>query len=117
MLFRSAIGAATDLGTHFTFLLVTEVTSNSYRMTAATGDLLNGHVMVVDKDVVEGSTEALMQIERPNGSSHLVLTIACADDTTGSLPGGWLEFTAISTTGWFVRGSLVADGALAAIFS
>lgn len=111
-----AIDAAT-VGTKFTFFLTTEVTSNSYRFTAQTGDLLSGHVVIYDKDVAEGSTEALLQVFRPDGSDDLIVTIAGADDTTGSLVGGWIEFTAITTTRWFVRGSLIGDGALATIFS
>lgn len=109
--------AAADVGTHFTFLLTVEPTSNSYRITAATGDFLNGHVIIYDKDVAEGSTEALLQVFQANGSSHLVTTITGSDDTQGSLIGGWLEYTAISATGWFVRGSLIGDGALATPFS
>lgn len=106
-----------NVGMQFTFFLVTEVTSNSYRFTAQSGDLLSGHVIMYDKDVAEGSTEALQQLFRPDGSDDLVITIAGADDTTGALVGGWLELTAISATGWFVRGSLIGDGALATIFS
>lgn len=109
--------AAADIGTHFLFLLTVEVTSNSYRITAQTGDLLNGHVIMYDKDLAEGSTEAIQQIHQANGSSHLVFTIAGADDTQGSLIGGWVEYTAISATGWFVRGSLIGDGALVTPFS
>ena len=109
--------AAADIGTHFKFLLIVEPTSNSYRITAASGDVLSGHVVIFDKDVVEGSTEALLQVNQANGSSHLVITITGTDDTQGSLIGGWLELTAISATGWFVQGSLVGDGALATIFS
>lgn len=109
--------AAADIGTHFTFFLTVEPTSNSYRFTAATGDLLNGHIIIYDKDLAEGSTEALQQIFQANGSSHLVVTITGTDDTQGSLIGGWLEFTAISATGWFVRGSLIGDGSLATPFS
>jgi hypothetical protein len=105
------------IGTHFKFLLIVEPTSNSYRITAASGDVLSGHVVIFDKDVVEGSTEALLQVNQANGSSHLVITITGSDDTQGSLIGGWLELTAISATGWFVQGSLVGDGALATIFS
>lgn len=109
--------AAADIGTHFLFLLVVEPTSNSYRITAATGDVLNGHVIIYDKDVAEGSTEALLQVFQANGSSHLVFTITGSDDTQGSLIGGWVEYTAISATGWFVRGSLIGDGSLATPFS
>ena len=111
-----AIGAD-EVGTHYKFLLTVEPTSNSYRITAQTGDVLNGHVVIFDKDVAEGSTEALLQVFQANGSSHLVTTITGTDDTQGSLIGGWLEFTAISATGWFVQGSLIGDGSLATIFS
>lgn len=109
--------AAADIGTHFTFFLTVEPTSNSYRFTAQTGDVLNGHIIIYDKDLAEGSTEALQQIFQANGSSHLVVTITGTDDTQGSLIGGWLEFTAITATGWFVRGSLIGDGSLATPFS
>lgn len=108
---------AAEVGTHYLFLLTVEPTSNSYRFTAQTGDFLNGHIIIYDKDLAEGSTEALQQIFQANGSSHLVVTITGSDDTQGSLIGGWLEFTAISATGWFVRGSLIGDGALATPFS
>lgn len=109
--------AAAQIGTQFTFFLNVEVTSNSYRFTAQTGDLLFGHVIISDKDVQEDSTESLQALFRPNGSSNLVITIAGADDTTGALVGGWLELTAITATGWFVRGSLIGDGSLATVFS
>jgi len=109
--------AAADIGTHFLFVITVEPTSNSYRMTAASGDILFGHVMLYDKDLVEGSTEALQQVNQANGTSHLVFTITGSDDTQGSLIGGWVEFIAITATGWFVRGSLIGDGALATNFS
>ena len=112
-----SLASAADIGTHFLFLLTVEPTSNSYRFTAASGDVLSGHIIIYDKDLAEGSTEALQQIFQANGSSHLVVTITGTDDTQGSLIGGWLEFTAISATGWFVRGSLIGDGALATPFS
>lgn len=108
---------ASNLGMRFTFFLVTEVTSNSYRFTAQSGDLLAGHVVIYDKDMTEASTEALAQVNRPDGSDDLILTITGTDDTQGSLVGGWLEFTAVTATKWFVRGSLIGDGALAQNFS
>jgi hypothetical protein len=106
-----------NVGMQFIFYLQTEPTSNSYRWTAQAADLLIGQVVIYDKDVAEGSTEALLQIMRPDGSDDLITTITGTDDTQGSLVGGWLEFTAITATRWFVRGSLIGDGALATIFS
>jgi hypothetical protein len=106
-----------NTGMHYTFYLQTEPTSNSYRWTAQTADLLMGHVIIYDKDVTEASTEALLQIMRPDVSDDLIMTITGTDDTQGSLVGGWVEFTAITATRWFVRGSLIGDGALATMFS
>jgi hypothetical protein len=54
---------------------------------------------------------------RPDVSDDLIMTITGTDDTQGSLVGGWVEFTAITATRWFVRGSLIGDGALATNFS
>jgi len=108
--------ATAQIGTHFTFIVVTEVTSNAYRFTAQTGDILYGHVTMFDKDTATGDANALISLFRPDGND-LIVTIAGADDTTGSLVGGWLEFTAFSATGWFVRGSLIGDGSLATVFS
>jgi hypothetical protein len=109
--------SATNVGMHYRFYLQTEPTSNSYRWTAQAADLLIGHVVIFDKDVAEGSTEALLQVMRPDGTDDLIMTITGTDDTQGSLVGGWVEFTAITATRWFVRGSLIGDGALATNFS
>jgi hypothetical protein len=110
-----AISAAL-VGMNFRFLLTVEPTSNSYRWTAATGDVLIGNIVIYDKDVAEGSTEALLQMNRPDGTD-LICTITGTDDTQGSLVGGWIEYEAVSATGWFVRGVLIGDGALAQNFS
>jgi hypothetical protein len=110
-----AISAAT-VGMHFRFRLITEPTSNSYRWTAQTGDVLIGNIVIFDKDVVEGSTEATLQMNRPDGTD-LITTITGTDDTQGSLVGGYVDFEAVSATGWFVNGILIGDGALAQNFS
>jgi hypothetical protein len=110
--------STSNIGMTFRFVLVTEVTSNSYRITSGEAtDLMVGSVVMYDKDVAEGSTEALLQIFRPDVSDDDAITIAGADDTTGCLVGGWLELQAISATRWFVRGVLIGDGALATIFA
>jgi hypothetical protein len=108
---------AGNIGTTYRFVLVTEPTSNSYRFTAQAADLLIGHVVIYDKDVAEGSTEALLQVMRPDVSDDLIITITGTDDTQGSLVGGWLELQAVTAARWFVRGSLIGDGSLATIFS
>lgn len=108
---------ADNVGMEFEFKIVVEPTSNSYRWTAGAADLLLGAIVIHDKDQVEGSTEALMQINRPDGSDDLICTITGSDDTQGSLVGGEVTFTAISATRWWVSGRLVGDGNLATNFS
>ncbi len=108
---------SSNIGMTFEFFITVEVTSNTYRWTAQSGDLLFGHVWLTDKDAATGDANALIGQFRPNGSSHLVLTITGSDDTQGSLVGGSLKFTAITATGWFVQGDLIGDGSLATVFS
>lgn len=111
-----AIATAT-IGMHFRFYVVTTLTSNNYRFTAASGDLLEGHVFIVDKDAATGDTNALIGQFRPDQSDDLILTIGGSADTSGRLRGGWLEFEALTATKWFVRGVLVGDGSLVTVFS
>ena len=42
--------AAGDVGTWFEFLVTVTITSNSFKVTAAAGDLLNGGVLAIDFD-------------------------------------------------------------------
>lgn len=111
-----AVAAAT-LGMTFRFYVQTTLTSNSYRFTAASGDLLMGHVLIIDKDAATGDTNALFSVFRPDQSDDLILTIGGSADTSGRLTGGWVEFEAITATRWFVRGILIGDGSLVTVFS
>lgn len=108
---------SSNTGIHFRFYVTTTLTSNNYRFTAQSGDLLLGNVLIIDKDAATGDANALFSVFRPNGSSHLVVTIGGSADTSGRLQGGWLELEAITATAWFVRGILIGDGALATVFS
>lgn len=102
--------AAGDVGTRFSFVVTTTVTSNNFRVTAAAGDLLNGAVWLADFDTA--NTGAYFAA---NGSSNLVVT--CNGTTTGGKKGTWLDFIAISATGWWVQGNMFGDGTLATPFS
>lgn len=102
--------AAADIGTKFEFLVTTTVTSNSFRVTAAAGDFLNGSVWIADFDTA--NTGAYFTA---NGSSHLVCTMN--GSTQGGKKGTKVTFTAISATGWFVDGIVFGDGVLATPFS
>lgn len=102
--------ATADVGTNYTFVVTTTVTSNNFRVTAAAGDLLNGAVWLADFDTANTGTYFAA-----NGSSNLVVT--CNGSTTGGKKGTWLTFVAISSTGWFVYGNMFGDGTLATPFS
>lgn len=109
---------AATVGMKFKFRLVTEVTSNSYRITAgAAADLYVGHVRIWDKDAATGDANALIGQFRPDLSNDIALTITGSDDTQGSLVGGSLTFEAITAARWFVSGDLIGDGTLATVFS
>ena len=103
--------AAADVGIWYRFVVTTTVTSNNFRVTAASGDFLNGGVWIADFDTA--NTGAYFAA---NGSSHLACTMN--GSTKGGKVGTVVEFTAISATGWYVTGIQVfGDGALATPFS
>lgn len=109
-----AIGAS-DIGMHFKFVVTVTITSNNFRVTAATGDLLFGGLWMPDFDAaVDSLTREAIWIT-PNGSSHLVMTMN--GSTTGGKVGTWVEFIATSATQWFVHGIAPGDGAIATPFS
>lgn len=102
--------AAGDVGTNFLFYVTVTVTSNNFRVTAASGDLLFGALYMTDFDTA--NTGAYFAA---NGSSHLIMT--CNGSTTGGKKGTWVEYIATSATQWVLRGQLFGDGTLATPFS
>ena len=105
-----AIGAA-DIGITYRFVVTTTITSNNFRVTAATGDFLNGGVWIADFDTASTGTYFTA-----NGAADLVCTMD--GSTQGGKKGTVIEFTAISATGWYVTGIQVfGDGSLATPFS
>lgn len=107
-----AIGAS-DIGTWFEFLVTVSVTSNSFRVTAGAGDLLNGGVLAIDFDAAYTAPQAAFY--EPDFSDDLIMT--CNGTTTGGKKGTRIKFEAVSATQWFVTGTLVGDGVLATPFS
>jgi hypothetical protein len=105
--------AAADVGIEYTFFVTVTNTSNSYRFTAASGDLLRGNLLLIDTNAVYTAPQAVA--EGPNESSHLVLDLT--SDATGGMLGGWFTITAITATGWFLRGVLQADGTITSPFA
>jgi hypothetical protein len=102
--------AAADVGTYFEFLVTVTITSNNFRVTAQSGDLLVGRLPMFDFDTANTVTSFA-----PNGSSHLVMT--CNGSTTGGKSGTHVTFTATRATEWTVTGKLYGDGVLATPFS
>lgn len=107
-----AIGAS-DIGMHFKFLVTVTITSNSFRVTAATGDLLQGGLLTVDFDAVYTAPQGAFY--EPDGTDDLIMTMN--GTTQGGKRGSWVEFTALTATQWFVHGVAVGDGTLATQFS
>lgn len=105
--------AAADVGIHYTFVVNTTVTSNSYRITAQSGDLMRGHVLISDFDAAYTAPQILAA--EADESNDLIITMAAA--ASGGRAGGWLDITAVDATGWFVRGQLLGDGVIVTIFS
>jgi hypothetical protein len=105
--------AAAQVGIEYTFFVTVTNTSNSYRFTAASGDLLRGNLLLIDTNAAYTAPQAVA--EGPNESSHLVLDLT--SDATGGMIGGWFTITAISATGWFLRGVLQADGTITSPFA
>ncbi len=102
--------AAADVGTHFEFLVTVTITSNNFRVTAASGDLLFGALWVADFDTA--NTGAYFT---PDGSDDLVITMN--GSTTGGKKGTYVKMIATSATQWFVTGNCFGDGTLATPFS
>lgn len=102
--------AAADVGVHFKFIATVTVSSNSYRMTAQTGDIMFGAVWLADFDTA--NTGAYFTAD---GSNDLICTLN--GGTTGGKMGSWLEFIATSATQWTVTGVLFGNGSLATPFS
>lgn len=100
---------AAEVGVHFLFVVTVTVSSNSFRVTAASGDLLFGGIQLTDFDTADKCA-----FFAPDGND-LIMTMN--GSTQGGKQGTWVEYIASSATQWLVRGVGAADGALATMFS
>jgi hypothetical protein len=105
--------AAAETGVWYGFRIVTQVTSNAYRLTAQAGDLFRGHVLISDVDAAYTAPQIL--VAEPDETNDVIMTIALI--ASGGGKGGWFEVEAVHATGWFVRGSLIGDGTIVTVFS
>lgn len=102
-----------EIGTTFEFFVTVSVTSNSFRVTAATGDLLNGALILADDTAAYTAPQAV--VVKPDFTNDLIMTMN--GTTTGGKKGTRVKFTAVSATQWFVEGLANGSGVLATPFS
>ncbi len=104
--------AAAQVGTVFEFFVTVSVTSNSFRVTAATGDLMTGSILLLDDTVAYTAPQGV--VVKP---ATTFLVMAMNGTTTGGKIGTRVKFTATSATQWFVEGIANGSGVLATCFS
>lgn len=104
--------ATADIGTTFEFFVTVSVTSNSFRVTSAAGDLMTGSILLVDDTAAYTAPQAV--VVKP-ATTFLVMTMN--GTTTGGKIGTMVRFTATSATQWFVEGTANGSGVLATPFS
>lgn len=104
--------SSTDIGTTFEFFVTESITSNSFRVTAAAGDLMTGSILLVDDTAAYTAPQCV--VKKP-ATSFLVMTMN--GTTTGGKIGTMVRFTATSATQWFVEGTANGSGVLATPFS
>jgi len=112
---NAAAGCALTLppakaGLTYRFISQTNLSSNSYTITAKSGDLLTGGVLLVDDTTPEAAA-----MFKPDVSDDLIVTFN--GTTTGGEIGTDITITALSDSRWYVSGIVAANGNLATPFS
>lgn len=103
--------AACAIGTTYTFLATTAVTSNAYKVITGAGtELLIGGYTNVDTD----SSNAVA-VFTANGSTHIAVSMN--GTTTGGHVGTTLTFTKATSTQWEVTGMVQGSGTVATAFA
>lgn len=98
-------------GMQFEFSATVAVTSNAYKViTNSASVFLLGSVMLGSLTVADSG-----DVFQANGTTHVAISMDGA--TKGGLIGGFLRFTAVSSTIWVVSGSMVGSGTLADPFA
>lgn len=100
--------AAAQVGTRFRFIIGLAASSDTYTITAASGDLLTGRVIALDTDTANTVTSFA-----PDGSDDLIITFSDSAD----LPGSFVDLIATSATSWMVTGVIYHTGNSATPFS
>lgn len=96
------------IGTHYTFVVTTSVTSSTLKIiTGTAAQLLQG--------VITSATTTASVFESVIGSSNI--SVAMNGSTTGGLVGSQFEFTCLSATLWQVFGTNFTSGTTATPFA
>ena len=100
------------VGTVIEFFVTVSVTSNNFRVTSATGDLMTGSLLLLDDTVAYTAPQGV--VVKP-ATSFLVMTMN--GTTKGGKIGTRVRFTATTENQWFVEGVANGSGILATPFS
>ena len=92
-------------GMQFEFGFSAAVTSNAYKIitNSITTQFLVGGVIAGNLTVAASG-----DVFQANGTTHVAISMNGSD--TGGLVGGYLKFTALSATQWYVEGTVVGSG-------
>lgn len=103
-----AITSSDEVGTWYEFISILAASSETYTVTAQSGDLLIGRALVQDTDTANTIVSHAADV-----SDDLIFTLSDSAD----LPGSGARFTAITTTRWLVEGLIYHTGNSATPFS
>ncbi len=101
------------VGIFYDFLVITDITSNSYKIITDAGTTLLAGAILANKD----NTANKSWVATVAGSFISVIQAAASTNATGGLGGSWLRFTCVSATLWTVTGMTVAGGTPTTPFS
>ena len=110
---------AATAGLCYSFHLGTTVTSNTFTVNAASSsDVLQGAVIVIDKDnvgsIVATNAGATLGLDIPAAADH---QFVADGNTKGRFLGTMLNYVCITDALWYVTGVNFSDGTLATAFT
>lgn len=99
---------ADEVGLRYRAIIGAVASSDTYTITAQSGDLLTGRVIAFDTD-----TANTVVSYAPDGSDDLIITFS----DTADLVGSYVDLVATSATSWMVTGVIYHTGNAATPFS
>jgi hypothetical protein len=111
VVFTLPAATAATAGDTYTFFVGTTITSNAFTVTALTGDLLYGNIIMKDNDNATAGDISFAA----NTSDDILLS--SNGSTTGGLAGSYVIFTCLTTDKWLVTGKCFGTGTIATPFA